>query len=241
VSSRKQQKRANQLVRAQRARERKRRIAIWTTAAVVALLVIGATVTVVIYQVQQNAKTAGQYAMPKGSTKTNLGLVAANGSVPVDLYVDFMCPHCKEFEETASGALDNFTQSNKIRLVYHPVNILDSDSSGTEFSTRAGAAAACASDAGQVSEFVTALYAKQPQEGSTGLTDQQIIDAAKSGGVTATSFPTCVKSGKYKKWVSHVTEQFTQKGYTGTPTVVVNGSVVQNPTVDELTKAINAA
>jgi protein-disulfide isomerase len=241
VSSRKQQKRANQLVRAQRARERRRRMMIWTTIAVVAVLVIGGVTGYTIYAVQQNAKNAGKYSMPKGSTKDDLGLVASNGSVPVDLYVDFMCPHCQEFEQTASSALNQFVQSGKIRLVYHPVNILDSDSSGTEYSTRAAAAAACASDAGQLTEYVTALYAKQPQEGSSGLTDQQIIDYAKSGGVTAASFPTCVKSGKYKKWVSHVTDQFTQKGYTGTPTVVVNGTQLQDTSVDALTKAINAA
>ncbi len=241
MSSRKQQKRANQMVRAQLARERRRRMTIWTTIAVVAVLLIGATATYVIYTVQQNTKTAGKYTMPKGSTKDNLGLVAANGSVPVDLYVDFMCPHCKEFEESASGALGQFVSAGKIRLVYHPVNILDGDSNGTNYSTRAGAAAACASDAGQLSDFVTALYAKQPTEGGSGLTDQQIIDTAKAGGVTATSFPTCVKSGKYKKWVSHVTDQFTQKGYTGTPTVVVNGTQLQDTTADGLTKAVNAA
>lgn len=241
MSSRKQQKRANQLVRAQRARERRRRMMIWTTVAVVAVLVIGGVAGYSIYTVQQNAKNAGKYAQPKGSTAADLGLVASNGSVPVDLYVDFMCPHCQEFEQSAGGALGNFVQSGKIRLTYHPVNILDSDSSGTEYSTRAGAAAACASDAGQLMDYVTALYAKQPQEGSSGLTDDQIIADAKSGGVTATSFPTCVKSGKYKNWVSHVTDQFTQKGYTGTPTVVVNGKQLQDTSVNGLTQAINAS
>lgn len=243
MSSRKQQKRANQLVRQQLAREKRRRVTIWTTVIVVVVVAIAAVVTYGVYSSERQKKLDAQYAMPKGSTKSSLGLPVGHGPVKVDLYVDFMCPNCRDFELKygAGTALNQYVANNKITLTYHPLNILDQNSNGTEYSTRASAASACASDAGQLQQYVTAMYSHQPEEGSNGLTDSQIISTAKAGGVTSPGFESCVKAKKYVKWVPHVTDQASSvRKVNATPTVFVNGKQIES-SVDALNKAITAA
>lgn len=239
VSSRKQQRRANQMVKQQLAAERRRRIVIWTTVVVVFLLLVAGGTGYAIYSLQR--QHAADSAMPHGSTSHDLRVLVGDGPVTVDVYLDLMCPICKQFETDARGTLDAEVANHTITIAYHPVNILDDRSQGTRYSTRAGAAAGCAADAGQLPAYLTALYAHQPEENSTGLTNDQIVRYARAGGVTGSAFPGCVRSGRYEAWVGKVTDQFTQRGFTGTPTVLVKGQVLQQPTAQALTDAINAA
>lgn len=241
MSSRKEQRRTNQLVRARKAAERRRRITIWTTVAVVAALVIAGAIGYAAYTVQHQAAQSRHYATPKGASTADQRLVVGDGPVTVDVYLDLMCPACGHFEGEAAEMLAAGVANHTITIAYHPVNILDARSQGTRYSTRAGAAAACASDAGQLPAYLTALYTHQPTEGSKGLTDDQITATARQGGVTASGFPDCVRSGRYLTWIDHVTDQFTRKGFTGAPTVQVNGTTVGNPTASSLTAAIAKA
>lgn len=239
VSSRKQQRRASQVVKQRLAAERRRRMVIWTTVIVVCLLVVAGGVGITLYSLQQ--QHANDSAMPHGSTSSDLRVLVGDGPVTVDVYLDLQCPICKEFETTARSTMDAEVANHTITIAYHPVNILDESSQGTHYSTRAGAAAGCAADTGQLAAYLVALYAHQPAENTSGLTNDQIIGYAKAGGVTGSSFPGCVRSGKYESWVNKVTDQFTRKGFTGTPTVLVKGQMLQNPTAQSLTDAINAA
>ena len=80
--------------------------------------------------------------------------------------------------------------------------------------------------------FMQALYANQPAEGSTGLTDDEILEIASDVGVDG--IDDCVTSGKYSQFVADMTEKTpVQPGAAGigTPTIVVNGEVIANSTL----------
>jgi protein-disulfide isomerase len=138
-----------------------------------------------------------------------------------------MCPICRDFETRAAGTLDTLAGGGKATVVYHPLAFLDRFSS-TKYSTRSAAASGCAADAGRFVEYAKVLYANQPPEGSAGLPDDELIRLAGTVGIDTNSFGTCVRDGKYRAWVAGVTERATQRGITGTPTVLVNGKVVAN-------------
>ena len=91
----------------------------------------------------------------------------------MDTYIDFMCPVCNQFEQLYGEAIDGLVDDGTITLNIHPISILDRASQGTEYSTRAANAMYCvaAADADASVPFMQAMFANQPAEGSTGLTN----------------------------------------------------------------------
>ncbi len=91
----------------------------------------------------------------------------------MDIYVDFMCPVCKQFEATNAADLDTLRKDGTIAVYYHPISILYDRSQGTEYSTRAANAVAVVADQdpSHFLQFIQALYANQPAENTPGLDD----------------------------------------------------------------------
>jgi protein-disulfide isomerase len=175
------------------------------------------------------AQTHTDYNVPKHAVDDNSGVVAGgSGPIKVNVYIDYQCPICKAFEQSAGNALSNMVNKNQITLVYHPIAILDRASS-TQYSTRAAGSSGCASDFDHFLPYTTALFAAQPPEGSTGLSDDQLIQIGGSVGINDPKFAQCVRDGTYKSWATHNTDVASQRGVTGTPTVFVNGKSIAAP------------
>jgi len=140
-----------------------------------------------------------------------------------------MCPICNQFEQSYGETIQGLVDDGSVTLNIHPISILDRSSQGTKYSTRGANAMYCVAvaDAEASVPFMQAMYQNQPQEGSTGLTDEQILGIAKGVGVTG--IDDCVNSGRYSKFVTTMTEKTPVKegaGGIGTPTVVLNGEIV---------------
>jgi protein-disulfide isomerase len=204
-------------------------------AAALALVLIAGITGWYVYQSQRPEPSA---APPPASADAN-GVKVGTGPVTVDVYLDFMCPHCKDFEDKAAATLDTLVSSNQATVVYHPLAFLDRFST-TRYSTRSAAAAGCAADANKFVEYAKVLYANQPPENSAGLTDDKLIELAGTAGIDTTTFGQCVNDGKHTSWVDGVTEAATKRGVNGTPTIMVNGKNV-DPTPDAINTAVNAA
>ena len=232
---------AQRMVRQQVAAERKRRARILVTVAAVAVLVVAIIVGLSVYRTSRPpAVVIPAGASDVGGSKS--GLVAAgNGPVKVEVYFDFLCPFCKQFEATVTPTLDQMVSAGKITLIWHPLGFLDSHSKPTGYSTHSAASAGCASDAAKLKAYGEALFAAQPPEGGPGLSDDQLIDIAGNAGIINPAFASCVRDAKYAPWVAQLTNQAVERGVTATPTVLVNGKVVQPPTAEAVTAAVNAA
>ncbi|HWS34416.1 MAG TPA: thioredoxin domain-containing protein [Actinoplanes sp.] len=234
--------RARQIVADQRAQERRRTITLWTSVGVVLVLFIAG----MIGYSRIAGKDDGTLVTPASAVDDGTAFATGTGSVVVDVYEDFMCPICRNFETTTGGTLKEMAASNKITLRFHPVSILDGASNGTEFSTRSAAASAAAAEAGKFAEFHDVLYANQPEENSDGLTDAKMIELAASVGLTTDTFVSAVNEGTYKTWATKATETFSSRGFNGTPTIVVNGTQVVGPentvpTTELVTRTIEKA
>ena len=73
---------------------------------------------------------------------------------------------------------------------------------------RAAAAAACVADLApdHYFDFHDALLTDQPEEGSPGLTDEEILGRAEAAGVTALGqIRRCVAEERYQPWVREAT------------------------------------
>ncbi|MES2170205.1 MAG: thioredoxin domain-containing protein, partial [Actinomycetota bacterium] len=115
------------------------------------------------------------------------------------------------------------------------IAILDSSSLGNKYSTRAANAAACVAnyDPNVFYAVNTALYANQPAENTSGMSDKQLLSILKGAGAGSSQISTCVTSQQFAGWVKSATDRVsagtfagiaaTPAPFAGTPTVYVNG------------------
>ncbi|MFD6094228.1 DsbA family protein [Oerskovia sp. NPDC060338] len=180
---------------------------------------------------------SGQDAVAPGTATPEHGLLAGAGDesapVTVEVYVDYMCPVCGRFEAVNGESLTKLREAGSVRVVFHPIAILDRYSQGTAYSTRAASSAALVADRAPdtFQAFHAGLLAHQPQEGTAGLSDAQIADVARAAGVPADVVAELADGGaaEFAPWVAEATQAATSdpalagpQGF-GTPTIVIDG------------------
>ncbi|MDK3256340.1 DsbA family protein [Blastococcus capsensis] len=235
-------KRAAERAAAERARRRRNRLA---TGLVVTALVVAAVVVAVVVQ---SARTDTSGAVTPANTAAGTGGAAfvagpADAPVTIDVYEDYLCPACRRFEADAGDELARLAAEGTARVRYRPVAILDR-LSDDDYSTRAANAAAVVADAAGVEaflEFADLLFANQPPEGGPGLSDEQLITLAAQAGATGADVEAAIRELRFGDWVERVTDQASQEGLTGTPTVLVDSDPLTTPTAEALLAAVDAA
>ncbi|MEV0155103.1 thioredoxin domain-containing protein [Micromonospora sp. NPDC050686] len=236
MSSRKDQKAANRVVREQIAREQRRKRALWAGVAAVVVLVIAGLIGWSVLRSQQS----DTFTAPPGVNDAGNGIVLGTGKVTIDLYEDYLCPACRQFQQTSGATIDQLVSEGKAKVIFHPVAFLNRFST-TQYSTRSSAAAGCAAKGGKFKEFTDQLFARQPAEGSAGLSDDELIDIGAGVGLNRDDFGSCVRAGTYKPWTERVTDDAGRAGVTGTPTILVDGKPVQDRSPDGIKAAVEAA
>jgi protein-disulfide isomerase len=149
-------------------------------------------------------------------------------------YIDYQCPYCNQFETTNAEQLGTWLDGGFATLEIHPIALLDSSSSGTKYSTRSANAAACVANDKPSAFFAmnSALFADQPKEGGTGLTNAKILSILNKAGAGGSDIEKCVNDQKFSAFVAASTKRALTKPLpnstldkvTGTPTVIVNGT-----------------
>lgn len=215
----------------------------------VSLAVIAAFAGIVYFIVQSSAvPTMADVHKPAGSDLSGGIPVGASGvageavdpdTVRVDVYVDFLCPYCRQFEEINAADLAELREAGDITVFYHPIAILDRYSAGTKYPSRAANAAGVVAD--QAPEafvaFTDAMFANQPDENTPGLDDATIAAIAVAAGVpedVAAEFA----DGEFAKWVIAATNQASLDGFTRTPSIVVNGELLDGNEVNYMTPGV---
>ncbi len=171
-------------------------------------------------------------AIPADGKPVATDLTKYPDTVNIVTYIDYFCPVCQAFEQANAQQLGTWVSSGVATLEVHPIAILDGKSMGTRYASRAANAMACVAQY-QPNVFfqaTTAMYASQPAEGTTGLTDDEIAMVLANGGVTEPKVGTCIMDEAFKQWVTDATLRTGSAipnsdlaSVSGTPTVLVNG------------------
>jgi protein-disulfide isomerase len=177
--------------------------------------------------------------LPAGTTTEGDGVMIGRGPVRVDIFIDFLCPYCRQFELSSGSALARLVADGQASLVYHPMNFLD-EASTTNYSTRAAAASGCAADQGRFVEYAHALFVSQPPEGGAGLSDAELAAVGRDAGLAGAAFTACVADPPYLDWPPYVTARATALGVEATPTVLVAGTAVR-PEAQPISAAVARA
>jgi protein-disulfide isomerase len=139
----------------------------------------------------------------------------------VDIYEDFQCPICQQFEGLNGEYINSLITEKKAAVRFNILSFL-----GTE-SVLAANAAACSNDEDKFLDFHLGLYANQPgAENSGEWSADRLIAIGEASGLTSESFKSCVKELKYEGWVAKVAEAGSKAGVNSTPTVFVNGKEI---------------
>lgn len=243
---------ARQRLAAEREKQKtaeKRRRTLIVAAAVVGVLGLAAVVGMVAANAGRSEKSdAGPVVAPSGAQgKNSLAIpVGKDGAAStLTVWEDFRCPACQGFEAAYRPVLQELTESGKLRIHYHLVRLIDGNFGGSG-SLRSANAAACAQDAGKFPEYHDVLFENQPEETDDAYADNdRLIElAGKVDGLVTPAFTQCVKDGTHDSWVGKVHEAFSTGGFSGTPTVLLNGKNLmedRNMTPEKLKQMVEAA
>ena len=146
----------------------------------------------------------------------------------LELYEDFQCPICKTFEEAFGSTLAELISSEAVRVVYYPLSFLDRQLDN-DSSLRAANAAGCAQDASAFAAFHDTVFANQPAREGDGYTDEQLLQFGRDAGIEGdayVAFETCVQDRTYEGWVQQVQQVANDRPVTGTPTLFLDGELV---------------
>lgn len=205
--------------------------AIGVSAAVVVILVVLGGLVVFL---NNQATAPGATPTSNGAFDAKTGAISlgeGGAEDTVAVFVDFQCPACKAFEDQFGEALAAKAEDGTINLDYHPIAILDRFSQGTEYSSRSAGAAVCVAESNPdlYLAYANALFENQPAENTSGLTTEQLADFATQVG--ADDAVECITEETYRKFG---VAQAKANDIRGTPTVQINGELVDVTTPDGL-------
>ncbi|MDZ4045089.1 MAG: DsbA family protein [Rhodoglobus sp.] len=167
----------------------------------------------------------------------------AEGELNITMFVDYLCPICRQFEEANGDYISSLLENGGTTVDIHPISILDRLSQGTKYSTRSANAAACVANysPNQFYDFHNLLFANQPAENTTGLSDDELVALTEQAEVTeAGSIASCIRGQEFKSFVANSSARALNgpipnsnvEQVTGTPTVIVNGVKYEGPIND---------
>ena len=173
----------------------------------------------VVFSVVSN-KSNSSVAIPSSvSAADGYGIVInKDAKVRVDLWEDFQCPNCRNFEGVAGSYITDLVRAGKIKAVFHPMTFIGPES------ILAAAAAACTVDDGKFLDAHNALYNNQPaHENSGAWTNSALKKILNAAGDSSSSLGSCIDSGKYVNWTKNVEADAAKQNVNATPTMFING------------------
>jgi protein-disulfide isomerase len=141
----------------------------------------------------------------------------ADSTVTVTEYADFQCPGCGTFYSTVEQQLKS-EYSGKIKYVYKyfPLTSLHRNAQ------KAAEASAAAGAQGKFWEYHDILYSRQVAESANWNTEAYVA-YAKELGLDTARFQKELGDNLYRQTVKDGINEAQGKGYSGTPTIEVNG------------------
>ena len=229
-------------------RERRGRFALQAGIGFVLIAIVATVGLVIVNGVQPPGRGPANMAsdgihIGQGFTATETSSLASDadptptatedtGAVNIRIYIDYLCPFCKDFEQANAEQLEGYIETGAATVEIHPLAILTSRAQG--YSLRAANAAACVANYSpdRFWAFNQLMFENQPAEQTAGLADSEIIDLAEEAEVVGqSSIADCITEERYKSWVNAATDRVLAgdipnsnvDNVEGTPIVIVNG------------------
>ncbi|MEV8143825.1 thioredoxin domain-containing protein [Specibacter sp. NPDC078709] len=160
-----------------------------------------------------------------------IGIKASAAGEPIQtvVYFDFLCPFCNQFETQYGPELKALANEEKITVEYRSLGFLDRLSGGTNYSSRAGAAAACVADTSpdKYQAYLDKLFVEQPAENSKGINNATLAKYATEVG--AADITSCIDNKTFRPYQANTTLLASAHGIASTPSVFMDGEQWLSP------------
>jgi protein-disulfide isomerase len=220
--------------------QNKRRISPGIIVVIVLVLALGAGVGVQYWrghskvEVSSNGRPEPTVIEGPGTSGKGVTVGKEGAKAHIDLYLDFRCPHCAEFEEATGATVDKLVQDGTATLTYWPLAFVNPDAS-----PRLANAFAAAAANGKALSYADEMYG----DFSKSWTTDQLIELGKQLGMDDAKFTQAVQNNQYGSWIDSVAKAADDRGVTGTPTVYINDKALNADqlTPEGLQKAVDDA
>ena len=146
----------------------------------------------------------------------------ANAPVTMEVYADFQCPICGQFDRgTLKQIEDKYVKAGKVRIVFNHFAFIGDES------TRAAEASECANAQGKFWEFSDTLFNNQAGENQGAFSDANLEKFAQQVGLDMTKYKTCMDQNTYLGKVQASSQAAQQRGVDSTPTLFINGQMAR--------------
>lgn len=172
---------------------------------------------------------------PAAADTYGLGVGDPDAPVKVEIFEDYQCPYCKQFEEASHDKLRQAAESGEAYVVYRPMAFLN------DYSGRALNAFGVVLDVsgGEVAlAFHDLLFENQPSESGPWPSDDDLVALAVEAGAEEDQVRRGIEQLDFGQWVVNGNDAASKRGVTGTPAVFVNGEQVGGGSMDEITDNI---
>ena len=199
-------------------------------ASAVAFIAVAVVVVLIVVSQNQSSESGGDSSNldEVAAVKRELAGIPQNGlvlgdpqaAVTVLEFADLQCPVCKAYsEQVLPPVIENQIRSGEAKLSFRNYTIIDAQS------IPAGAAAIAAGKQGRGWNFVELFYGNQGAEHSGYVTDEFLTAIAEGAGVPDIArWNRDRKSDAVLEEVSATTAEARQLGFTGTPSLALEGS-----------------
>ena len=154
-------------------------------------------------------------------------------SVTIELFEDFQCPFCKNFTDTVEPqVLTDLVYTGQALIVYRHFVLIGPES------LAAANASMCASEQDRFWDYHDALFANQLGENVGSFSAERLDKIAENLDLDLTSFQSCVDETRYQDLIDADTTLGRSYGIVGTPSVVVNGFLLSDPTFQAIQIAV---
>jgi protein-disulfide isomerase len=173
-------------------------------------------------------------AEPAGSSEYGVTIGDPDAPHTVVVYEDFLCPFCGQLEAATREEFTRLADSGDLLVEYRPFNLLERISDYSPRSTNAFAVVLEESGPEVAKRFHDLLYENQPSEEGPFPDDQALLDLAVEAGAEESAVSDGILGMGQQDWVDAATQAAADAGVRGTPTVILDGEVVQGAPEDIL-------
>ncbi|WP_020388809.1 DsbA family protein [Kribbella catacumbae] len=217
--------------------EKKRRITPGIVIVAVVVLAIIAAVGVDYWrknssvELTTNGRTEPAVITGPGTTGEGIKVGKDSAKTNIDLFLDFRCPHCADFEEETGPMLDELVADGTVTVTYWPMGFVNK-----EASPRLANAFAAAAAKGKGLTYAGEIYG----DFTKAWTDDQLIALGKKLGIDDANFEAEIKDNSYQGWLDSIAKVSNERKVEGTPTVFVNNEMLKSDqlTVDGIRSAV---
>lgn len=154
---------------------------------------------------------------------TEMTIGDPNAPVLVEVFEDFQCPSCLRFTEDFEPLiLQNYVYNGIARFTFRYYPFI-----GVE-SLNAASAAMCANEQGKFWDYHDVLFANQLGENIGAFSDRRLEAMADKVGLDVSSWSDCYDADKYETFLTEEIADGRARGVQGTPTVFVNGQMLNS-------------